>query len=116
MQLTSQAGHHFRRTLTGPDLRLEIHPTEDRDEIRGQIGSVPVALDAGPEERISGTLGGERFSATIVTLEDGRMEVTGALGAMPLRESIVPMGEGFVLTGTLGPHLIHQEVRRDPRA
>lgn len=110
--LVSESGPHFRRTLTGPDLRLDIHPSEEREEIRGVAGTVSVDLRAGPEERIYGTLGGESFEATIATLEDGTLAVQGRLGELELSECIAPTDEGWLITGQLGPHAIRQEVTR----
>lgn len=110
-KLVSTSGHHFRRTLTGPDIRLEIRPSQEREEIQGQAGSIPLSLEAGPEPQIRGTVGGEPFQAQICDLR-----VQGSLGALQLEEQIVPTEDGYLITGHLGPHSIRQEVTRDPRA
>lgn len=110
--LVSQKGPHFRRTLVGPDLQLAIHPTEERETVRGQAGTMAIALEAGPEDQIVGTLGDQSFLARIATHEDGSMSVQGSLGNLELCERIVPTREGWLVTGQLGPHRIRQEVAR----
>lgn len=110
--LQSTPGPHFRRTLRGPETTLEIHPTEECEEVRGRVGTVAVALHAGPGEEISGELGGESFQASIHELPGGEMRVEGRLGTMPLRQQIVPTEQGYLVTGSLGPHRLRQEVSR----
>lgn len=112
VELLSTPGPHFRRTLQGPEVRLEIHPTEEREEVRGQVGTVAVALRAGPGQEIAGELGGESFQAIIEDLPEGGMRVEGRLGDQLLRQKIDPTPEGYLITGSLGSHQLRQEVTR----
>ncbi len=114
-ELTSRPGAHFRRTLEGPDLRLEIHPGEREEAIQGQAGTIPIRLLAREEDEVAvieGELGGQAYEARITPLQDGTLSVQGALGSLELRETIRPTAEGYLILGNLGELSIRQEVTR----
>ncbi len=114
-QLTSTPGPHFRRRLEGPEVRLEIHPGEQRETIRGQAGTIPIRLlasEQGDVALIEGEVGGEAYRARITPGEDGSLSVVGALGERELRETIEPTAEGYTIVGNLGELSIRQEVKR----
>lgn len=114
-EFTSRPGPHFRRTLEGPELRLEIHPDDRRETIQGQAGTIPIRLLAREEDEtavIEGEVGGQTYEARITPLQDGTLSVRGALGALELRETIQPTAEGYTIVGSLGELSIRQEVTR----